>query len=131
MSENESTRAFSLLSFIATVFRKRKVRFVVHPDGSWDIDNPPADVSYAWDLLSWDGWFLKARDLFHAASLIEEKILEPDPLPFGVYGVYLMLVAFGIENLCKGQIIREQLEELGVVPSAVELREVAAPGQGS
>ena len=112
MSENERTPAFSLLSFLATVFRKRKTKFVVHPDGSWDITDPPADLSYAWDLLSWDGWFLKARDLFHAASLMEPRILAPDPLPFGVYGAYFMLVAFGIENLCKGQIVRDRLEEL-------------------
>ncbi len=101
--------------------RKRKApnphrppfRAVRRPDGKVDPINPPADFDFADELVrNCNGWFTKARELLYAASLLERAIAARFPNPPSVHGSYFMLVAYAIENLCKGQLLRDRSEEL-------------------
>lgn len=71
---------------------------------------------FAKNALGSEPWNRKADDLFAAADLVEPELRrrwdevkrswrgEPVPL-LGLHGIYLMLMAYGIENLCKGRIV--------------------------
>lgn len=98
------------------------------------------------NLLDSRSWIRKADELRDAADLLRSELDQRwartrrnpawvhsggDP-PFGLNGVWLMLKAFEIENLCKARLVtslseaeREQVETTGVLP--VRLRSHGLP----
>ena len=82
-------------------------------------------INFSEQIKDTDLWSQKSESLFHVASLLRDqlethwsKILESKGKVLGPPGMgdlqatYFMIVGFAIENLCKGELIRKNSEDL-------------------
>ncbi|MFC2023998.1 hypothetical protein ACFLTJ_00235 [Chloroflexota bacterium] len=89
-------------------------------------------INYKERLVDYNNWLKKAKELFAAADELKPYIersweimkqdakegryskggMKPHSLPPNIQGMYFMLIAFALENLCKAVYILENSDEL-------------------
>lgn len=96
--------------------------------------------NYAVMLLNKRRWFETAHELISTAAILEPHVTRwwdswlefsrdesKAPLKHGYHGVYMVLIAYALENLCKGYIVdnlprsvRENIRSKGVLPKELD-----------